>query len=369
MFLIILLSFLSACSRQEPTQPKKESVKLAPTITAYKNEHADFDLCFKQGHVFKKIEESTERISDGYCTILEEAPLTVSVQKTGTIALPSGHIVACDPGLIGVENLEPFTRSVTPGTYPVLLSVPKGDRPLASKIVFNDNKIVRWELALRPRWSMLPRDPDAKIGYIVESGTGCFIDAAALALMDKKQNQDLWRSVVHRFFENTKDGERTHKWVNAPIDKKPGSPNIVAFVSGVGDGAYASWWGLDQHNKPVALVTDFDMLYTDVEASLTFTHIQDKFGHPIDHPFLTRYGKKIVVWPGPDGGEKTIRIDSVGFLSPSFYDSKGNVIELANRRYLKSPSGTFSEVLTFRDKLDPTVKLRLVFTEYGPHRH
>jgi uncharacterized protein DUF4241 len=41
----------------------------------------------------------------------------------------------------------------------------------------------------------------------------------------------------------------------------PSGLNVVMFKAGLGDGAYASYWGLDAGGEPACLVTDFGVLY------------------------------------------------------------------------------------------------------------
>jgi Protein of unknown function (DUF4241) len=40
----------------------------------------------------------------------------------------------------------------------------------------------------------------------------------------------------------------------------PGQLNLALLSSGLGDGAYASYWGLDANDHPVVLLTDFGLL-------------------------------------------------------------------------------------------------------------
>jgi hypothetical protein len=54
----------------------------------------------------------------------------------------------------------------------------------------------------------------------------------------------------------------THpRWANVVLDSTTGA-NIVAFDSGYGDGIYASFFGYDAQDRPVCLITDFEVLPT-----------------------------------------------------------------------------------------------------------
>ena len=48
-------------------------------------------------------------------------------------------------------------------------------------------------------------------------------------------------------------------WEMHTLDEDSGL-NIAMFYSGMGDGAYASYWGLDSRNEICCLVTDFGVL-------------------------------------------------------------------------------------------------------------
>ena len=49
-----------------------------------------------------------------------------------------------------------------------------------------------------------------------------------------------------------------HDWANVQVSDRT-QANIVAFSSGCGDGAYASYWGYDSTGNLVSLVTDFSL--------------------------------------------------------------------------------------------------------------
>ncbi|GHO43679.1 hypothetical protein KSX_18420 [Ktedonospora formicarum] len=51
----------------------------------------------------------------------------------------------------------------------------------------------------------------------------------------------------------------TAKWVNANLDEQTGA-NIIAFYSGWGDGCYGSYFGYDEQEQPICLLTNFDVL-------------------------------------------------------------------------------------------------------------
>jgi len=71
--------------------------------------------------------------------------------ELGQLNLPTGQIIACDP-LVTFSNSLPFTRTVKPGSYPVIVCIAmtknSGDRYAVVKLEFAKTKAIRWELAI-----------------------------------------------------------------------------------------------------------------------------------------------------------------------------------------------------------------------------
>lgn len=242
-------------------------------------QHTYFALAFQDGH--GAVDQLGQR-------------LTVRVEHVGTLALPTGHIVACDPFWL-TEAFDPYTTVVPPGHYPVRLSIATfadGDRRVACAMLsFAEREVVRWELALRPGQD--PRDlpPGELFGYPVDAGTGCFADQATMeALMAQAGIHDVadWRRRAHGDAPVGPDGQPTPEWlalvgavytwndsfgddllaqleatdyITATVIAPGGSrANLIAFSSGWGDGGYASFFGYDARDSVVCLVTDFHVL-------------------------------------------------------------------------------------------------------------
>ncbi len=189
---------------------------------------------------------------------------SLSLHALGDLVMPTGQIFACDPFLVSPEE-GPFTRTVPPGRYPVLVNVARMesyDERVAYAIVrVADTPPVRWELALLPDHDASEPGDDESFGYGVDSGTGCLMDAlAAERLAERAQdgdNQDIEELMVKTYVH-------TWAWVNYVLDPDTGA-NVIAFSSGYGDGVYPSYWGLDDAGAAVCLVTDFGLFWDDPE--------------------------------------------------------------------------------------------------------
>jgi hypothetical protein len=65
----------------------------------------------------------------------------------------------------------------------------------------------------------------------------------------------------------------------------PSAAELIGFSTGLGDGRYRSWWGLDAAGEPVALVVDFDLLYVREWEELFFERLGPG---PLAHPRLNQ---------------------------------------------------------------------------------
>jgi hypothetical protein len=200
----------------------------------------DFSKLFEEG---KEIDTEIGRV-------------VLRVREAGGLTLSSGRVVACDP--LGPPEVEPFARVAPAGTFPVALSVAHfedGDRRVAGALVrFGPRAPASWEPALRPGESPDELDEGEIFGYPVDSGTGCFMDAETARLVLSIPDFDDFFDALSDELEETY--ENTWSWANVEV---AAGHNVVAFSTGVGDGMYASYFGLDAAGEVVCLVTDFSL--------------------------------------------------------------------------------------------------------------
>lgn len=192
------------------------------------------------------------------------------------LSLPSGRVIACDP-LVALEGARPFARAVPPGRYRVVLGMLERDVALAC-VRLGRARVARWELARR--------EGGGAPGYGVDSGTGCFADADAVAVYAAEERARDERAMQKLRDEGIDPGDAVawHEAMTAKLaDEGPdplsavsvsvqakrfgalvldaeGGGSLVAFKTGAGDGVYASYWGLDAKGRPMMLVTDFGLV-------------------------------------------------------------------------------------------------------------
>lgn len=167
------------------------------------------------------------------------------IEAPHMLVVESGHVVVCDP-LTGID--EPLARAVEPGRYRIELAVADlaGDQHVgAARLVLRDEQPVRWEMAARKGERLDTLRAGQRVGYGVDSGTGCFADAGV-------EIEDAAADVLLRALEKN----MRPTWSHAAWPSKRNAA-LVAFSAGYGDGVYASYWGLDAKGEPVCLVTDF----------------------------------------------------------------------------------------------------------------
>jgi hypothetical protein len=277
-----------------------------------------------------------ERFGDGRIRVVE----------AGDVVLPTGRIVACDPGyLLGCHRDETaFTRRVPPGRYPVsiaLLSWPRVPkeypnhwRVACAMVRFTDRPVERWEMALRKGWDPSKLRPGYHHGYGVDGGRGCFMDESAKKALPADQKafftalertsregweahqrytadpseanqQAVGRAYVTRMQEAYRlvvppalgemlcPGTDPAAWHpsatrSAVLDPASGA-NVVSFTSGEGDGCYASYFGLSADGSAARLVTDFGLLVRPVQGTLKLPVPAERRA-ALTHPELAETG-------------------------------------------------------------------------------
>ncbi len=193
---------------------------------------------------------------------------TIQLHALPELQVPSGQIVTCDPFLVDGPTL---ARPVAPGAYPVVLAVAtfatgpndkdKGDQRVAAAFVrLGANPVTAWLAANFV--GAKPARRGTEPAYGVDAGTGSFIDARAHHAIASEPPH--WPTPSYVALERQLLTEHyTHTWGWAVYQPDPrAAGNCVAFMSGWGDGAYTSYWGLDARGEPAILLTDFEV-FTD----------------------------------------------------------------------------------------------------------
>ncbi|HEU4453211.1 MAG TPA: DUF4241 domain-containing protein [Longimicrobium sp.] len=204
-------------------------------------------------------------LQEGPGPAVEGRTPTLKLRTLGELVLPTGRIVACDPfSVFGEEG--PFTRSVAPGRYPVLVNVAafeNHERVAYAISRFGERPPVRWEMALLAGQDAGTLGEGEFFGYGVDAGTGCFMDAqVARVLAERSTEENDYNGDLVAAMEKTYVD--TWSWLDFVLDPATGA-NVVAFSSGWGDGSYPSFWGFDETGAVACLVTDFGIFWPEAE--------------------------------------------------------------------------------------------------------
>ncbi|GLS19951.1 hypothetical protein GCM10007874_29680 [Labrys miyagiensis] len=182
----------------------------------------------------------------------------------GDLEAPTGHIVVADP--LVQPDRQALARAVPPGRYPVMLYKAQG-RIAMALLRLAPGTVTHWEIAVLPGQDPATLKPDEIFGYPVDTGLGCFMDVeAAKAMATREALQKARQQNSSRPYDNYYDdvlanelsGDNENHVMHRPLAPDPA--NVAVFQSGWGDGFYASYWGLDDSGKALALVTDFEVI-------------------------------------------------------------------------------------------------------------
>lgn len=194
--------------------------------------------------------------------LLDRANGSLRPQPLDPLKIVSGRVVACDPL---TSTLEAFEYQVKPGTYPVYAWHSEQEGAIAgAELRLSDHKPVRWELAVRPGQDKSTLKENELFGYPVDAGIGSFADEdaiRALESLDSRLQEELGDEYISLYDNLIADvlGEHDDVWGNLTSDEEAGL-NVILFTSGYGDGFYASYWGIDENDEVVSLLTDFQVV-------------------------------------------------------------------------------------------------------------
>ncbi|WP_051810069.1 DUF4241 domain-containing protein [Actinoplanes subtropicus] len=174
-----------------------------------------------------------------------ETTARIEVVPAGDLRLPSGRLVAADPGWLSTDQA-PYLATVAPGSYPVTISRAHlaGDeqhvRVAAARLTVADRPVTAWEMALRDGEDPLDLREGYFYGVSVDAGMACFLDA------------DARERYAALFDEDVPDELELDGGGFGMLD----GGGLLAYHSGWGDGAYPTWIGRDKNGEVVCFVTD-----------------------------------------------------------------------------------------------------------------
>lgn len=196
------------------------------------------------------------------------------VFAAGEADFPTGEIVLADPlSYLGSRYETVLERKVPAGSYPVELSVCRsriaGNRIAAARLLISNRAAVCYEIAMPKGYQRADLGkPGVWTFFGVDAGLACFADAQTSAQYRsfseewkrEHPNQSLYTDYFAPLFQ--KSFEKHPKYQRQGGDflqwqlPKTGH-KIVFFSSGMGDGMYSGYWGLDADKEAVSLTVIF----------------------------------------------------------------------------------------------------------------
>ena len=157
----------------------------------------------------------------------------------GSLVLPTGRIVACDPQFDLVQ--EPFSTRVAPDEYPVFLALTDLPEIALLMVQFAEGEPTRWRRTKPPFFS-------------VDSATACFMDARLVRMLVRAAENDRY----DRYWKRATDEmeENSGLWGNVCLHRQSGV-NMIVFRTMGGDGTFCSYLGYSSDGELKCLVTDF----------------------------------------------------------------------------------------------------------------
>lgn len=193
----------------------------------------------------------------------------------GETDFPSGEVVLADPlAYLGQEKYGThLERQIPSGSYPTELAIFRssiaGLRIAAARLKLSDKEPVTYELAMPKGTTKEDFNAPGVLSFFgVDAGMACFADAVTAKEYNHfvtewyKSNQgkniydDYFAALLQKSYEDYPDIQRSGgDFLHWCIPDK--EHHIVLFSSGMGDGIYSGYWGLDADGEAVELVVPF----------------------------------------------------------------------------------------------------------------
>lgn len=194
-------------------------------------------------------------------------PEISNIIEIGKIHISTNKIIACDP-LLSIDMHTPFSQSVPNGDFSTKLyygrelpsSITDLKTPTCFCVVeFSDEPISYWKLAVAEGLDPRNLDTDEYYGFEVQSGLGCFKDLQASKLYSAKIYELLYGkpegyNFYTEYFEKIMDKNNQYDY----LDYKPNDTfknNVIFFDIG-NESIFPSYFGYNENNQPVCLLTD-----------------------------------------------------------------------------------------------------------------
>ena len=187
------------------------------------------------------------------CFAFKDRESPLNVVALGAINLQSGIVGVYDFGWASAD-FRPLNDSVPPGTYEVEIvqtEFTSGDiRNAALRLLLGDPKtVIKWVEACTVDQG------NNVVG--VDAGNAAIFDGGRFMTMRIRAHERLYDKYVSESSPTRGPYKRYYK---LSLTGDSSSTDCVIVDSGLGDGAYPCYWGLDANEKPTVLLVDFRLV-------------------------------------------------------------------------------------------------------------
>lgn len=194
--------------------------------------------------------------------------------RAGNVDFPTGETVLADPlAYLGSRYETVLEKKIPSGSYPVELALChskiSGLRIAAARLVISDRPAVLYEIAMpKGKRSEDLGQPGVFTFFGVDTGLACFADAQVSQeyrlFFENWQKENPGKNKYTDYFETLfKESYEAHPEVQNPGGSflewslPETDHSMVLFASGMGDGIYSGYWGLDADGEIVDLTALF----------------------------------------------------------------------------------------------------------------
>ncbi len=259
---------LSAYWLQRAEEQKKKD-ELEEEQQKNQKEKNDFETAFEKNLKFI----SKDTIEVDFVKSIFGTSSNLKQFTMGECEFKTGKVITADP-LYYLKNLKEVfikEKSIAPGKYPVQIAVMDSDmaglRIVGARLKVKEKEAVQYELA-KCLAEKNGQPMTTYAGFPVECGMGCFCDEQAAksygnflsTWYQEHENGNIYTDYFAQLFEESYQKEPTYQrkggdlllW-NNPLDHS----QIAMFASGLGDGYYTDFWGIDETGNICELIVIF----------------------------------------------------------------------------------------------------------------
>lgn len=220
------------------------------------------DVVLKKHHAFLTESNHALEVFQRYF----HSPEGMETHRVGEVFFPSGEVVLADPlTYLGNERYEAhLKRRIPVGSYPIEISIFHSPLPVvglriaAIRLVLMPGEAVRYELAEGEKFGFMGVDAGMACitDRVVSREYGAFLQKWHEDNPGKNHYDDYFAALFQKSYEafpqKQREGGDFIQW-SIPDTQH----SLIMAASGLGDGAYSGFWGINEQGDVVELVVPF----------------------------------------------------------------------------------------------------------------